>query len=394
MKSYTRLVASVLVVIAVSVGASAPVVAHADLWYDGGYDEGSWYDGGYDSGSWYDGGYDEGAWYDGGYSGDQWYDAGSGTDWYDAGSADWYDAGTSDWYDAGYSTYYDESCNCYSYGSGGTGARSGSYGSSGYSTVRPMTINTPNYPVYNPPTKSTGGSSSSISNVTNTSVTNIDNSIRDSFNNYNSNNVSYVAPATPQYPVVHTNPAPYCQIYQASSASGYGVNAVYLSWSSSNATSAYLSGVGGVAVTGSKTVWPSAGTTYTLTVYGYNGQTAQCQTTVNAYSATPYVSLSQIPYTGFDFGTFGNAMYWAGLAVFALGAGYLAIYYIPALAFAGVRSRKQFAPVVAPKAPILVEREAAVAPIVSSIRKAGTTDTMAIFASKDGSMPKIVIDRS
>jgi hypothetical protein len=273
--------------------------------------------------------------------------------------------------------------------------------------VKPMSFASPSYPVYNPPAKTTGGNSS-VSNVTNTTITNVDNSIKDSFNdysindsfnNYNSGNVivnsAPLTYATPQYPIVYTQPAPYCHIYQASAASGYGVNAFYLSWNSQNATSAYLSNVGSVNVNGTKTVWPTGSMTYTLTVYGSNGQSANCHTTVSAYSA-PYVSLTQIPYTGFDFGTFGNAMYWVTLAAFALGAGYLAVYYIPALAFAGARSEKQYAPVVPAKAPILVEKEAAavkIEPIINAIRKAGTLDSMAIVTSKDGSMPKIVIAR-
>ncbi len=258
--------------------------------------------------------------------------------------------------------------------------------------IRPISVSPPqyppqkpSYPVYPP---STGGGSSS--NVTN--ITNIDNSINDSFNNYNSNNVivAAVTPSTPTTPVYQT---PYCSIHQAQ-ASGSGTGA-YLSWTSSNATSAYLTNVGSVQLNGSQSVWPTNTTTYVLTVYGQNGQTSQCQATVYANNA-PYVSLTQIPYTGFDFGPFGNAMYWAGLAIFALGAGYLAIYYVPALAVAGSAQRK-FAPVVAPMAPILVEKQEALAvvhPVVAKMRKAGTTDTMAIVTSKDGSMPKIVIERN
>ena len=47
--------------------------------------------------------------------------------------------------------------------------------------------------------------------------------------------------------------------------------------------------------------------------------------------ASPHVALSQIPYTGFDFGTVGNTLYWAVLALFALAAGYLIVYYLPSL---------------------------------------------------------------
>lgn len=320
-------------------------------------------------------------------------DFGDGCDWECGGDYDYGCGCYGDDYDYE-DVYYDEESQSYSYGSGGSHGSSGSsyrpsYSSSGYSMVRPMSFGSPSYPA---PRPMSGGS---VSNVTNTSITNIDNSINDSFNNYNSNNVAYVAPATPQYQAVYTQPAPYCTIRQAQ-ASGYGVNSVYLSWTSTNATSAYLSNVGSVNANGSQTVWNAGNTVYTLTVYG-NGGSATCQTTVNAYNynPTPYVSLTQIPYTGFDLGTFGNAMYWAGLLVFAMGAGYLAVYYVPALAFAGAR-RKEYAPIVAPMAPIMVAKEIAAAkvqPIAEAIKKAGTNDAMAIVASKDGSMPKIVISR-
>lgn len=419
--------------------------SYGDDWSGGsyGYDwSGNSYGDDWSGGSY---GYD----WSGGSYGDDWSGGSYGDDW-SGGSFDEYpgydeytenpgydqynefpgydEYGENPGYDDG--VYYDGECGCYAYGDeydyevtdtygsyGSSGYSSGkgfsipSFTSSGFSYAKPMSFSSPSYPTYTPtytpPAKTTGGNSS-VSNVTNTTITNVDNSINDSFNNYNSGNtIISTAPltyATPQYPIVYTHPAPYCQIYQASSASGYGVNSVYLSWTSSNASSAYLSNVGSVNVNGSTTVWPTYGMTYTLTVYGLNGQSAQCQVAVNAYSA-PYVSLTQIPYTGFDFGTIGNAMYWAGLAIFALGAGYLAVYYlprtvlgkagIPAVAFAGVRTRKQFAPIVAPKAPIMVEKEveAKLSPIVNAIRKAGTLDSMAIVDRKDGSMPKIVISR-
>ena len=317
----------------------------------------------------------------------------------------------------------------YSYG-GGYDFGGGSYGGGsnygmGYSTWVPS---------YSQPPRTTGGSSSYYSNtVTNTNITNndndthitnIDNSIRDSFNNYNSGNTSIVV-ATPQVPVVQTYPAPYCTINHALSGGhyNYGNNSAYLSWSSTNATSAYLSNVGSVETSGSRTVYPGYTTTYTLTVYGQNGQSATCSTTVQGYTYTPpvqppvyippvvqqpYVSLTQIPYTGFDLGPIGNALYWAALIAFAFAGSYLMIYYRGgAFAFAGTmlpkRTRKPLPAVIAPKAPILVEKEAAalraeevrVAPIVASLRKsAGTNDSMAIVKANDGSMPRIVINRS
>ena len=113
----------------------------------------------------------------------------------------------------------------------------------------------------------------------------------------------------------------------------------------------------------------------------------------------PYVALTQIPYTGFDFGTFGNAIYWATLVGIALGGAYLALYFVPryimngsAFALMGSKNpQRTYAPVVAPIAPVMVEKEAALAkiqPIVSAIandvRWEGTNDSMAIVQSKDG----------
>ena len=50
-----------------------------------------------------------------------------------------------------------------------------------------------------------------------------------------------------------------------------------------------------------------------------------------AQNTSPYVALTQIPYTGFDFGPFGNAMYWIVLAGFAVASAYLVVYYLPSL---------------------------------------------------------------
>ena len=355
--------------------------------YDSGYyEEDSFYpyDSGYDSGNGY---YEEDDFYPyesdyGYYEEDDFYPYDSGSDYTDY-YEDIYDVGSS--YGGGYS-----------YGGGSFG---GGYAlGGGY----PTTIYSPKYttPVI-PPTVITKPSKTVTTPSSNTIVNNNTNNN----SNVNINNNTAVAVAQvqigsqqatqPQYP---TYPAPYCTIsYTQYTAYNYGTKQVYLSWTSSNASSAYLSGYGSVAVNGSQTVYAAASQTYTLTVYGYNGQQATCQTTVygTTYTPTPYVSLTQIPYTGFDFGPIGNAAYWAGLVSVALAGAYLAVYYIPSLVFAGTATRA-YAPVVAPKAPILVEREAAleaVNPIVATFRKAGTNDAMAIVKSNDGSMPKIVIER-
>ena len=151
-------------------------------------------------------------------------------------------------------------------------------------------------------------------------------------------NTSNVAPLTPvyttppQYLVQYVAPAPtypqqglYCVITASPSYVQNG-QASYLSWTSYGATSAWLSdGIGVVAPTGSLAARPNVSTTYTLTISGYGG-TRSCTTYVNV-SGAPYVSLSQIPYTGFDLGTFGNMLYWLGLLSFALASAYLVLYY-------------------------------------------------------------------
>ncbi|MBI4093421.1 hypothetical protein HY417_00500 [Candidatus Kaiserbacteria bacterium] len=98
----------------------------------------------------------------------------------------------------------------------------------------------------------------------------------------------------PNYPYNYQNyynysyayPTPSCTITVSSSYVGghYGYGYVYnqpatLSWSASNATSAYIyPDVGTVATYGSRTVYPAANATYTMMVYGPGG-TNTCQTT-------------------------------------------------------------------------------------------------------------------
>jgi len=127
-----------------------------------------------------------------------------------------------------------------------------------------------------------------------------------------------------------------------------------LSWYSSNAKSAYLSGVGSVSTSDTRTVYPY-GQSYTLTVTGPGG-TATCTATNtdtayqydyyrpnynnygNYYTPTytysyvqpsyvqPYVYLDKLPYTGFDYGAFGNSLYWAVLMSLAVVGSYLMFY--------------------------------------------------------------------
>lgn len=138
---------------------------------------------------------------------------------------------------------------------------------------------------------------------------------------------------------------PGCSIYREETWSGGAI----LRWTSSNASSAYLSGVGTVPLWGTQAVSALYDRTFTLTVYG-NGESQSCEVFVSGtgsygypygyqypnyqypaqypqFSASyPYISLTQIPYTGIDFGSAGNALYWAALLAFALAGGYLLVY--------------------------------------------------------------------
>lgn len=141
---------------------------------------------------------------------------------------------------------------------------------------------------------------------------------------------------------------PGCSIYREETWNGGAI----LRWNSSNASSAHLSGVGSVPVRGSQTVSALYDRTFTLTVYG-NGESQSCEVFVSGtgsynypqnyqypnyqypaqypqyqqFSASyPYISLTQIPYTGIDFGSAGNMLYWAALLAFALAGGYLLVY--------------------------------------------------------------------
>jgi len=139
---------------------------------------------------------------------------------------------------------------------------------------------------------------------------------------------------------------PYCNYQQAPSCTISLSNYTYqsdaynrtaqLSWRSYNATSAFISGLGSVAVNGAQAVsYPNAN--YTLTVSGPGG-TATCHTSGNytypnynyptyPQYQNPYVYLTQIPYTGIDLGPVGTAVYFLALAMFAIAGGYLVVYY-------------------------------------------------------------------
>ena len=198
---------------------------------------------------------------------------------------------------------------------------------------------------------------------------NVDNSINRSFNNYDSFNYTYGYPqhnvsyAYPQYDYsgqyysgdYHAyayDHKPTCTIsaYDTNGSSRGG--GVTVSWASSYATSASLSGAGAVALSGSQTFYEPLQGYYTLTVNGPGGSTScfvsnprsyvkraerygytyayplhtYAAYTNPGYVYPTYVQLSQIPYTGFDFGAVGNALYWLAMILVAVCGAYAIVY--------------------------------------------------------------------
>jgi len=368
-KSMTRTLSAMLfAVLFVGSVAVAPSLAYAQYEDYGGGNVGYLGGSGVDTG-WYDTGSSytpDTGWYDTGssYTPDTgWYDTGSSytpdTGWYDTGSSytpetGWYDTGSSYTPSTSYGTSYSPSSGS-SYGSSAT------YGSSYIPSYAAQYI--PTYAMQYIPSYVTSAPTYSVSSQRTPTYTTTSAPINNTNTNTNVNTPTAVATATngpitntntfapvinvgnagPQRPVEYNIPAPSCTIYATNAYStGYNYNQpITLTWNSQNANRGYISpNVGDVQPQGSRTVYPSGYTTYTLTVYG-SGGSATCQTAANYATnyvapapiytapATPYVSLSQIPYTGFDFGPFGNAMYWAALLAVAGAAAYLLVYFLP-----------------------------------------------------------------
>ena len=294
-------------------------------------------------------------------------------------------------------------------------------------TPTPSHSRQPSYAMTSTPTNNTNVNTNTNNDTSVNTNTNVA-SVGDIINN--------VAPiinvnAGPSHrPVDYEFPRPVCTMF---ASNNYGPTT--LTWTSHNATTAFISpGVGNVAVNGAVTVYPQGYTTYTLTVTGPGGS-ATCQAVANyapGYTVTPpaphapapYVALSQIPYTGFDYGPVGNAMYWGALLSFAAAAGYLIVYGLPAMglpklalvgAFAGGRfgqrgkneyNTAEVAEVfkqnlvtsteVTPESEPHVEEAPAVntysLPVATSSHAGVTSDAMIIDRSATGA-PRIVIAR-
>lgn len=156
------------------------------------------------------------------------------------------------------------------------------------------------------------------------------------------------------------NRKPTCSIstYRTSGNNPYD-GSVTVTWWASNATNAYITGIGSVATAGSQVVYGTQYSSYTLTVSGPGGSTT-CSASSPFYDAgykhkyhdnysyvsnpyfnypvytypyaggtvypTNYVTLSQVPYTGFDFGLLGNSLYWLAMILLAAAGAYLIVY--------------------------------------------------------------------
>lgn len=207
---------------------------------------------------------------------------------------------------------------------------------------------------------------------------------------------------------------PTCSIQARPNTVKFYGGTVTLEWDSSYADWAHISDVGIVQTHGSMQVNVNTSKTYTLTVYN-EGRSETCDTFVNVlgevrsggyygtgyysynYNQTPYVLLTQIPYTGFDFGPLGNALYWMTLATIAIGGAYLLIYQSGMRALVSIsvveetiRAGKQQLRAIkgftrAASAPAVVHTEAHVA---AEPRRSG--DVMELV---EGETPRIVIRR-
>ena len=231
--------------------------------------------------------------------------------------------------------------------------------------------------------------------------------------NPNTNTVTNYAPvtvATPQPVVDYVYPAT-CTI----TASSNGTNGTILSWTSNYGSTANLSNVGSVPTNGSYVVYPAGTMNYILTVYSTQGTSGTCNVTVAPSIPNSSVSLTQIPYTGFDFGTFGDAIYWAALMAFAVASAYLLVYYrggafTLATAMMGrssiqpmrfteaeeetVETTHEPIEAPAPMSPVVNTRIASVIQnLPAAVAPRMTRDAMVVNHSTNGSAPRIVITR-
>ncbi len=325
---------------------------------------------------------------------------------------DYYDYDTYA-YDYDYVDYYDY--DVYGYDSYSYPSYT-SYDYYSYPTYsNPVHYNAPkNYPVTvssGQPSRASQAHTSSVTNNVDNSVrySYVDNSIVNSFNtgsNINSPGAIAAGTSISITPVATTpvyHPTPSCTI-SVTGSFGYGQT---LTWHTYNATSASISGVGAVTTGyGTRVVYPTQGQIFTMSVHGQGGSST-CQTSSYHYAApvTPtypvysQVALSQIPYTGFDLGPVGNALFWVGLALFSIAGSYFIVYFRGGL-MAFLRQTREEETVVSAPARVayaayvpatIVADELDDEAIKFSARDRVTRDSMGIDLS--AGVPRIVVAR-
>ncbi len=267
-------------------------------WVDDGYvyDNGGWNDDGYvyDNDGWNDDGYvyDDGGCYD--YCGDDYdgcYDY-CGDDYGDY-DYDYCDDYCDDFYEE--TEYFSDSCYNCSRGSQGQMYSSSvprSFASPRVSSFATKFANVParQNPVIIPNNRPRPVfQATPVSNNTVITNTNIDNSINDSFNDNSYND--------------------------------YSVNGSFNNYNSNNTAVA----IGGTWGTVTPIAAIAPGRTIAAVLPNYVRTTTYVPPIVRANPQ--YVALSQIPYTGFDLGPVGNAIYWMSLLGVSAAGAYLLIYY-------------------------------------------------------------------
>jgi len=210
---------------------------------------------------------------------------------------------------------------------------------------------------------------------------------------------------------------PSCWIEARPNTVNYYGGEVTFEWESNDAEWAEITDIGVVPTDGSMKVAVQTSKTYTMTVYA-DGRSSECDTFVNivgehrsqggynnnysyqyphqGYQA-PYVLLTQIPYTGFDFGPLGNAIYWMMLIGMAAVAAYLLVFQSGLRALASVpvvddvvrAGRMQYKALQSVITPVEEPVAIPVAEVATEpIKRSG--DSMQIVA---GETPRIVISR-
>ena len=214
---------------------------------------------------------------------------------------------------------------------------------------------------------------------------------------------------------------PSCWIKARPNTTNHYGGEVTFSWESRDADWAEITDIGVVPTDGSLKVSVYTSKTYRMIVHA-DDRTAECDTFVNiigevpkgsygnysyqyqyqypypAYQV-PYVALTQIPYTGFDFGPLGNAIYWMMLIGMAIVAAYLLVYQAGLRAIASVpviddvvrAGRMQYRAVRTVLSQMNAP-EAASVPVVADSAEAQqrSGDTMQIV---EGEAPRIIISR-